>query len=121
MRADFLSPDATNTARRQPRSVAEKLRDAVRALAGGHGDIVHHVEKAWASITFAGTRHIMRLVFDGDGAVEAGEGLIADLPEHEFAIPGQLVADATVAAVEHELLPHPRLLVECEVLLLEDA
>jgi len=46
--------------------------------------------------------------------------LIAELPDHEFALPGQLVADASVSAVDHALAPSPRLTVTCELLLLED-
>ncbi|ABC63825.1 hypothetical protein [Erythrobacter litoralis] len=106
--------------RRARRSIGERLRSAILALAGGHGDVQHHAEKAWASITFAGTRHTLRLVFEGDEAVAQGEALVAALPNHEFAIPRQLVADATITAVESELLPVPRMLVECELLLLED-
>ena len=107
--------------RTKRRGTSERLRDALLALAGGHGDIRHHVEKAWASITFAGTRHTLRMVFEGEDAVEAGERFVADLPDHEFALPRQLVADATVVGVESEFLPAPRMLVECELLLLEDA
>ena len=47
--------------------------------------------------------------------------LVAELPDHEFAIAGQLVADAGVSEVEHRMVPDPRLLVRCELLLLEDA
>lgn len=98
-----------------------RLRDALLALMDQHGQIEHHHEHAWASITFAGTRHTLRIGFDGEDAVTAGEDFVTILPEHEFALAGQLVAEATVTAVEHSLLPHPRMLVECELLLLEDA
>ena len=53
--------------------------------------------------------------------MEAGERFVAELPDHEFAIAGQLVADAGVSEVEHRMVPDPRLLVRCELLLLEDA
>ena len=43
------------------------------------------------------------------------------LPDHEFTIPRQLVADAAVVAVEHTTLPEQRLEVTAELLLLEDA
>ena len=102
--------------RREPRV---KLREALFALAKGQATIIGHDEKSWASITFAGTRHRLELVFEGAEAVEAGELFIAFLPEHEFAIPGQLVADAAVTAVDHRLEP-PRLQVSCELLLLEE-
>lgn len=102
------------------RGPAEHLRDALLALAGGHGEVVSHSEKAWASITFEGARHVVTLRFADAEAVEAGEAMIAVLPDHEFAIPGQLVADASVTEVEHSVLPHPVMMVTCELLLLVD-
>lgn len=102
------------------RSSGDRLRDAVAALGEYHGQILNHAEKPWASITFAGARHTMSLLFAGSKAVAAGERFIAALPDHEFSIPGELVADATITGIEHRLVPHPRLAVECELLLLED-
>lgn len=110
-------PEAAPSKRRGP---AERLRNKLIEMAGGHGEVVHHSEKAWASITFSGSRHSVRMVFDGADAVEAAETLIARLPDHEFSIAGQLVADANVTSVEHTLIPAPRMLVECELLLLLD-
>jgi hypothetical protein len=40
------------------------------------------------------------------------------LPDHEFALPGHLVADAAVVSVEHSLTGIPRMLIECDILLL---
>lgn len=117
MRADPIPP----ASRKLRPSTGERLREAVLALAGGYGDVLHHTEAAWASITFAGTRHRLRIAFEGMEHVAAGEHLIADLPDHEFTIPRQLVADAAVCSVESTLLPAPRMVVECELLLLEDA
>ncbi len=102
--------------RREPRS---RLREALIELAQGQATILAHDEKSWASITFAGARHRVELAFEGADAVGAGELFIALLPEHEFAIPGQLVADAAVTAVDHRLEP-PLLKVTCELLLLEE-
>lgn len=98
-----------------------QLLAAITDLAGPHGELVRHSERSWASITFSGTRHLMVLAFTGREAVAAGEQFIAALPEHEFTIPRQLVADATVIAADQTTLPEPRLVVEIELLLLEDA
>jgi hypothetical protein len=117
MQCDPELPRALTRPRRHP---TDRLRQALRALSGGHAAILSHNEKAWASVTFAGSRHRLELVFDGAEAVEAGELFIAFLPEHEFAIPGQLVADAAVTEVDHRLEP-PRLQITCELLLLEEA
>jgi hypothetical protein len=100
---------------------AGHLRTAMLQLAEDKAEILSHSEKAWASVTFSGTRHRIELRFCGAEAVEAGESLIAVLPEHEFAIPGQLVADAAVTDVEHKLLPEPELRVTAELLLLDEA
>ncbi|GMM92837.1 hypothetical protein [Qipengyuania sp. MTN3-11] len=105
---------------RTRRSATERLRQALSGLGEHHGQVLTHSENAWASITFAGTRHRVSILFAGDQAVAAGEQFVARLPEHEFAIPGQLVADASVVEVEHRLVPSPRLVVQCELLLLED-
>ncbi|RKF21276.1 hypothetical protein D6851_09420 [Altericroceibacterium spongiae] len=106
---------------RTRRSNADHLRDALDALAGGQAQFLRHEEKSWASITFAGARHSWRLRFDGADAVAAAEYLIAELPEHEFTIPGQLVADATICAVDHTMLPEPHMIVDLELLMLEES
>ncbi|WFL76536.1 hypothetical protein P7228_11075 [Altererythrobacter arenosus] len=124
MRADiFTSPEFETKARRfRPRRTpADRLREALLALAEAKACILSHEEKAWASITFSGTRHTLTLDFDGAAAVAAGERFIAALPDHEFAISGQLVADASVSEVDHLLHPQPRMLVTVVLLLLEES
>jgi len=101
------------------RTTSDRLRDALMELAAGAARIASHRETAWASVTFAGTRHRLELLFEGAEAIAAGETFIAELPDHEFAIPRQLVADAAVTEVDHRLDP-PRLAVSIELLLLED-
>lgn len=96
-----------------------KLRSALLTLASGHATITDHREKSWASITFAGTRHRIELMFEGSEAVEAAERFIEQIAEHVFDIPGQLVADAAVIEVDHQLDP-PRMQICAEVLMLED-
>ena len=98
-----------------------RLCDQLGALGQGHAKLIRHSEKAWASITFEGSRHTIEFLFEGEEAVAAGEMFIAALPDHEFVVPGQFVAEATVKGAEHVLLPYPRLTVECELLLLRDA
>ena len=105
--------------RRIRRTVAERLREALLTLTGERAIVLEHDERAWASITFTGARHRLRLRFEGAEAVEAGEQFIAFLPEHEFTIHGQLVADAAVVEVDHRLEP-PLMDVACELLLLEE-
>lgn len=106
--------------RKVRRDPANHLLGALHALGDGQAIVLRHEERPWASITFSGARHIVALRFVGDAAVAAGERFIATLPEHEFAIPRRLVADAAIVAVRHTLLPEPSLEVECEILLLDE-
>lgn len=118
MRAEFKS--ISGAARALKRDPANQLLAALYALGQGHGALLRHEDRAWASITFAGSRHALTFRFACEAGVAAGEAFIAELPEHEFAIPHKLIADATVTAVRHTLLPRPCLEVECEVLMLDD-
>ena len=117
------APRAKPVARRyRPRrTTSDRLREAVVTLAEGRGELVTHEEKPWSSITFSGVRHEITLAFAGAEAAAVGEQFIEALPEHEFAIPGQLVADATISEVEHTFGAHERLVVTAVLLLLEES
>ncbi|MCK0127900.1 hypothetical protein [Erythrobacter sp. F6033] len=107
---------------RPRRTIADRVREALITLSEGRASVLSHEEKAWASITFAGTRHEMMLDFDGKEAVEVGEEFIANLPEHEFHIPGQLVAEATIREVDHRFNgDDERMVVTAVLLLLEES
>lgn len=105
---------------RSRRTTGDRVRQALTALAEAQPQVLSHEEKPWASITFAGTRHELVFEFLGIAACKAGERFIAALPDHEFAIPGQLVADATISAVTHSCTPELRLVVTAVLLLLEE-
>lgn len=98
-----------------------RLLSEVLDLAGPHAQFVRHSERPWSSATFSGARHGIVVSFRGAEATAHGETFIAALPDHEFTVPGHLVADATVIAVEHAQLPEPGMTVEAELLLLEEA
>lgn len=116
MQAELNSPARAPHARRP----WLHLLSAVLQLAGGRAELLRHSERAWASVTFSGSRHTIALSFAGEEAIAAGEEFIAALPEHEFTVPRQLVADASVTAVDHALSPEARMTVEVELLLLEE-
>jgi hypothetical protein len=72
-----------NTARRRHvRRPWVALLSSVMELAGGKAELLRHDERAWASVTFSGTRHTLTLTFTGDEAVAAGEAFLAALPDH---------------------------------------
>lgn len=106
---------------RSRKTIADRAREAVLAICGGMGTLLSHEERAWASITFSGTRHELVLRFAGIEQVEAGELLIEQLPDHEFRIPGQLVADACVTKVDHHFGQTETLTVTAVLLLLEES
>lgn len=114
-----IEPRSTFRARRS-RGAWLRLLSEVLDLAGPRAEVLHHHEKPWSSATFTGTRHTIALAFPGTEAIASGETYIAALPEHEFTLPGQLVADATVIAVEHAHAPAQHMTVEAELLLIED-
>lgn len=117
---DECFTSVARAARDTRQATGNVLSATLQKLAGGRGILLRHEERPWASITFAGSRHSFTFRFSGDDAMPAGEAFIAQLPDHEFAILGQLVADATVTAVRHDVLPEPVMEVECELLLLDD-
>ncbi len=106
---------------RARKSLADRVHEALVELAEGKAAILTHEETHWASITFTGTRHEIVLDFHGAEAVAVGEEFIVNLPEHEFRIPGQLVADASVREVDHRFGADERMLVTCVLLLLEES
>ncbi len=121
-----IDPAAIQTMRQAVQRPARRstwlhLLSALLELGEGQAELISHTERAWASATFAGARHRVTLRFAGAAAVEAGERFIDKLPEHEFTVPRQLVADATVTAATHTALPRPCLDLEAELLLLDDA
>ena len=113
-------PVSAPPALRPRRTLADRVRSALLLITGGAGSILSHKETAWASITFSGTRHEVVLEFCGAEAVVAGEELIECLPDHEFTLPGQLVADATITKVDHRFGAMERLEVTAVLLLLEE-
>ena len=125
MRADHgqAAPPSTagyGPAQQRTRGAGARLLAELRDLADGYGTLVAHRQRPWASITFNGERHELSLRFDGAAAAAAAERLIAEVGEHEFVIPGQLVADVAVVEVDHSLVPEPLVLVRLDVLLLEE-
>lgn len=100
------------------------LTPVVRALCDLVEDrcrVLTHRARPWASITFAGSRHEIELLFRGDEEIAMGEAMLEALPEQEFAIAGKLVADASVLRIEQWHYVEPRLTATIELLVLDDA
>lgn len=70
----------------------------LRALAAGAPPFTLNeaISRDWASATFTGERHLIRVELADDAATAAW---LADLPDAELVIRGQIVADLTVGEV----------------------
>lgn len=56
----------------------------------------------WHSLTLAGERHVITLRIIGDGARLIGSALTSRLADHEFSIPGIIVADIAAGRMKDE-------------------
>ncbi len=70
-----------------------RLIGALAARAGA-AELLEAHARPWASVTFTGARHLIRLALPEAAANRLAEGL----EEHEFAIPGHFVADIAIAS-----------------------
>lgn len=104
----------------QPRRPWATLINALLDMAGPDAAFLAHAERPWASVTFSGSRHAVTLAFAGARGVIAGEAFAEALPEYEFSISRQIVADACVTGMLHETEPAERLVVDVELLLVEE-
>ncbi|WP_375290900.1 hypothetical protein [Qipengyuania sp.] len=105
---------------RQGLRAGEQLRAQLKALAHGTGVVLTHAEKYWATLTFKGARHVLKLRFEGRAEIECGEAMLAALDPQALIIPGQLVASIAVVAMDQVNGDAPRLDVTIEALLAED-
>lgn len=97
-----------------------RVLTALQEMVGECAELLAMEERAWASATFSGARHTITLRFTGSADCETADGFIEMLPEHEFALPGLLVADAQVREVTFDSLPEPRMTIVAELLLLNE-
>lgn len=116
---ELLGASACAEARRGLRA-GEQLRAQILALSGGAGTVLAHLERPWASITFRGSRHIIKLRFDREDEIGQAEAMLTALPDHEFIIPGQLAAEVAVVEMDQRNGDAPRLDVTIKALLLEE-
>lgn len=98
---------------------ATALIRAVLTLARGDAQLEEHRGTAWASATFTGMRHVMRVSLLGEDGVRTGEWLAGVLPDHEFRIKGHLVADITVTAIHRRTEGTPAMTMTIEALTVE--
>jgi hypothetical protein len=93
---------------------------ALLALAGGHGRLLWHKSKGWASASFAGSRDEIAIEYFGPEASAAGEQLLTELDRVEFTLPSRVVADARIGYHTRLYRPQPRTIAVIELLIVED-
>ena len=72
------------------------IGDQIAALVGSLGLVTLQRERAWASITFSGTRYSFLIEWSGDSESNRLCNLAKSLPDHEFVVPRYFVADILV-------------------------
>lgn len=96
------------------------VAEALMRLADGHGRLLWHKSKLWASASFEGTRDEIAFEYFGPEASAAGERMIASLHVADFALPGRLVADAKVGYHTRLSRPQRRSIAAIELLIVKD-
>ena len=81
----------------RPRSTAARLIATLREMAGEEAQIISAHEREWASATFGGARHSIMLRLPLAAIDAPVPRMLSTLPDHEFTLPGEIVADCTVA------------------------
>lgn len=92
-RPPLRNRDRNAPSRRDPHT---RLIAQLLDLAGPDSSVLATSSRPWASATFVGRRHAVRLRLTGADQDEAADHLAAALPEAEFFLSGHLVADAAL-------------------------
>ena len=103
---------------RQNINNAARLCRAVCGALGGNADLIESQERPWASATFSGARHIITVRIPVDERDSTVPTLLAKLPDYEFNVPGEIVADCVVSMQRHNRDCDGRLWLLCTVELL---
>jgi hypothetical protein len=77
------------------------------------------VSRRWASITFSGEHHEMKLRLEGRGAAAAADAFLERIAEREFPLRGHILAD--IAVVGNERLSEDLVRLRLEALTVEEA
>jgi len=93
---------------------------ALMALAGGHGRLLWHKSKGWASATFEGSRDELCLEYLGAEAVAAAEPMLMGLRDAEIDLPGRIVAEAELGWNTRLAKPDDRIVAVIDLLLVKD-
>ena len=77
---------------------AALARTVRAAFAGGAVEVEAVDSRPWASVTFAGERHVLRLRVGGTRAREAADRFLDGLGVREFELRGHILADIALVS-----------------------
>ncbi|MEQ1687056.1 MAG: hypothetical protein ABL874_00605 [Sphingopyxis sp.] len=83
-------------------SNANRLCRQLLSLFGPGTELIEAQERPWASATFVGARHSVTVRFPLGSADAPPPTILAALPNHEFDLPGEIVADCTLTMQRRE-------------------
>jgi len=86
-------------------AVTDSATALLRALQGAVGEACRFVleettSRAWASVTFSGSRHELSFRLEGAGAGETAGRFLSSLASLDLPLPGHIVADIALVAEE---------------------
>lgn len=76
--------------------VAARLIHSVLDLCGPGSELIGAHEREWASASFSGARHSLDLLVPANDEGSPLPDAVRLLPDHEFALTSQIVADCSV-------------------------
>jgi hypothetical protein len=99
-------------------STAAKLIRTVLAICGDGSELVRAHEREWASATFSGARHNLELLVPVEDKAAPLPAAIAALPDHDFELAGEIVADCAITFGQRSRTADGRILLALRVELL---
>jgi hypothetical protein len=71
--------------------IAGRIVRQLKTLAGDGTELLRTEQRDWASATFSGARHLIDLLVPAPALAR----MLASLPDHDFGLGGEIVADCT--------------------------
>lgn len=100
------------------RDIAARLIRTVMGGLGPDATLLRADEREWASATFSGARHGIDLAIRLSASDAPPPRFLADLPELEFDLPGEIVADCSVTLSQRERISDGTWQLPCRIELL---
>ena len=99
-------------------ATAARVVKQVTSGLGPDVELITAAEREWESATFSGTRHCLDLAIGLPQADAPPPRFLTALPDHEFDLPGEIVADCCVMLGQRETGASGQTRLHCRVELL---